>query len=136
MMESSQSSLSPLPSLPILQPELPKLYHASDVWDALISYFGIYGLLVLVTLTEWLGYRMWSIRDIWALVHVLHDPRCALRKMEMQPCSQGVPLGSVVLLRRSEKHWPAGSAPIIWLQVQSSRAGCVGQAQELKPDQV
>jgi hypothetical protein len=84
-MKLNRSSLSPLPSLPIIQPELrarttPEKYGTR-------YYLVVSGLFVLVSLMGWLGYRMQSRRVIGALAYVFHDPR------EPDETSQGDVLG-------------------------------------------
>jgi hypothetical protein len=38
-----------------------------------LFYLGIAGLLLLIVLVGWFAYGVWSHRDIWAEVYVLHD---------------------------------------------------------------
>jgi hypothetical protein len=59
------------PSLPIVTPDLPRRSRR-DKYGGLF-YLGITGLIVVVTLLSWFGYRMWSLRDVWTNIYVLHD---------------------------------------------------------------
>src|SRR5262249_1328295 len=34
---------------------------------------GIAGLVVIVALVAWFGYGLWSLRDVWANIYLLHD---------------------------------------------------------------
>ena len=38
-----------------------------------LFYLGIAGLVVLVALVGWFGYRAWSMRDVWSNIYILHD---------------------------------------------------------------
>jgi hypothetical protein len=38
-------------------------------------YLGIAGLVVILSLVGWFGYRFWTMRDVWERVYVLHDDK-------------------------------------------------------------
>jgi hypothetical protein len=60
------------PELPILnQGELPALTQREKYGG--LFYLGIGGLLVLVVLVGWFSYGVWSIRDVFTDVYMLHD---------------------------------------------------------------
>jgi hypothetical protein len=61
------------PSLPIINPEPPRRSQR-EKYGALFL-LGIAGLVVLGALVGWFGYRMWSMRDVWATIYILHDAR-------------------------------------------------------------
>ena len=74
MMNSSEPNRSSFPSLPIINnPQAPARSQREKYGT--LFYLGILGLIVLVTLVGWFGYRVWSLRDIWAKVYVLIDAR-------------------------------------------------------------
>ena len=62
---------SKLPSLPIINPDLPA--RSSREKYGSLFLVGIAGLVVLVALVGWFGYRAWTMRDVWAGIYVLHD---------------------------------------------------------------
>ncbi len=70
-MNFSDPSPSKLPSLPIINPDLPAR-SAREKYGSLFT-LGIAGLVVLVVLVGWFGYRAWAMRDVWAGIYVLHD---------------------------------------------------------------
>jgi hypothetical protein len=61
------------PKLPILDNAAP-LRGQRQKYGALF-YLGIVGLAILSGLTLWFGYSVWRLRDVWADVYLLHDPR-------------------------------------------------------------
>lgn len=62
------------PKLPILSPaELPPRGQREKYGG--LFYLGIGGLVVLVVMVAWFGYGLWSLRDVWSNVYVLHDAR-------------------------------------------------------------
>ena len=73
MMSSTDPGPSKLPSLPIINPDLPAP-GAREKYGSLFT-LGIAGLVVLVTMVGWFGYRAWMLRDVWAGIYVLHDPK-------------------------------------------------------------
>jgi hypothetical protein len=62
---------SRLPSLPIINPDLPP--RSTREKYGLLFTLGIAGLVVLAALVGWFAYRAWSLRDVWAGIYVLHD---------------------------------------------------------------
>ena len=70
-MNFSDPSPSKLPSLPIINPDLPAR-STREKYGSLFT-LGIAGLVVLVVLVGWFGYRAWAMRDVWAGIYVLHD---------------------------------------------------------------
>ena len=40
-----------------------------------LFYFGIAGLVVLVSLLGWFAHGVWELRDVGARIYVLHDPK-------------------------------------------------------------
>ena len=40
-----------------------------------LFYLGIGGLALLVVMIAWFGYSVWQLRDVWAEVYALHDPK-------------------------------------------------------------
>src|SRR5271157_2054308 len=74
MMNSSEPKRSSFPSLPIINnPQAPQ--RSQRVKYGTLFYLGIVGLILLVTLVAWFGYRVWSLRDVWAKIYVLNDAR-------------------------------------------------------------
>ena len=71
-MNTSEPKRSAFPSLPILNNPLAPTRSQREKYGTLF-YVGILGLVVLVTLVGWFGYRVWSLRDVWAKVYVLSD---------------------------------------------------------------
>ena len=65
------------PKLPILSPaEIRRLrVSASARSTAGSSIVGIAGLVLLCLMVGWFAYGFWSLRDVWADVYVLHDPK-------------------------------------------------------------
>jgi hypothetical protein len=61
------------PKLPILD-SVPPPRTQREKYGGLF-YLGIGGLAVLVLMIAWFGYRAWQLRDVWALVYTLHDPK-------------------------------------------------------------
>ncbi|MGA7495704.1 MAG: hypothetical protein WBX00_03165, partial [Isosphaeraceae bacterium] len=73
-MNSSEPNRSSFPSLSIINnPQAPARRQREKY--GILFYLGILGLIVLVTLVGWFGYRVWSLRDVWAKVYVLNDAR-------------------------------------------------------------
>jgi hypothetical protein len=70
-MNSSDTNHPAFPNLPIVNPDLPRRSRR-DKYGTLF-FLGIAGLAVLTALVGWFGYKMWSLRDVWANVYVLHD---------------------------------------------------------------
>jgi len=74
MMNSSEPKRSSFPSLPIINnPQAPPRSQREKYGT--LFYLGIVGLIVLVTLVAWFGYRVWSLRDVWAKIYELNDAR-------------------------------------------------------------
>jgi hypothetical protein len=71
MTNLTDSGPSKLPSLPIINPDLPP--RSTREKYGLLFTLGIAGLVVLVVLVGWFGYRAWALRDLWAGIYVLHD---------------------------------------------------------------
>jgi hypothetical protein len=71
MTDPSEGSRPNFPTLPIVTPDVPRRSRR-DRYGALF-YLGITGLVVLSALIGWFGYRMWSLRDVWSNIYVLHD---------------------------------------------------------------
>jgi hypothetical protein len=71
MMNSSSSGPSGLPSLPIITP--PAAPRSDPEKYGTLFYLGSAGLVVLLALVGWFGYRMWSMRDIWSSIYLLND---------------------------------------------------------------
>jgi hypothetical protein len=71
IMNSSDTNSSSFPGLPIVSPDLPQRSQRQK-YGALF-YLGITGLAVVVMLVGWFGYHVWSFRDVWTNVYVLHD---------------------------------------------------------------
>jgi hypothetical protein len=61
----------PLPSLPVLPVDATHRTQAEKYGG--LYYLGIAGLIVLVALVGWFAYGIWSHRDVWARIYVLHD---------------------------------------------------------------
>jgi len=73
-MNSSEPKRSAFPSLPIINnPQAPARSQREKYGT--LFYLGILGLIVLVTLMGWFGYRVWLLRDVWARIYVLNDAR-------------------------------------------------------------
>jgi hypothetical protein len=74
MMNSSEPNRSAFPSLPIINnPQVPARSQREKYGT--LFYLGILGLVVLVALVGWFGYRVWTLRDVWARIYVLNDAR-------------------------------------------------------------
>lgn len=72
MMNPSEPKRSAFPSLPIINnPQAPQRSQREKYGT--LFYLGILGLSVLVMLVGWFGYRVWTLRDVWARVYVLSD---------------------------------------------------------------
>ena len=63
----------PFPELPIITPDPPRL-SMSEKYGGLY-YFGVVGLVVLMTIVIVFGYTIWVTRDFWSAVIVVHDAR-------------------------------------------------------------
>jgi hypothetical protein len=74
MMNSSEPKRSAVPSLPIINNPLAPARSQREKYGTLFC-LGILGLIVLVTLVGWFGYRVWLLRDVWAKIYVLNDAR-------------------------------------------------------------
>jgi hypothetical protein len=59
------------PSLPIITPDAPRMSQ-SEKYGGLF-YLGIAGLFVVIGLVSWFGWNVWSLRNVWNNVYVLHD---------------------------------------------------------------
>ncbi len=107
-MNSSESKQSAFPSLPIINnPQVPPRSLQQKYGS--LFYLGILGLMVLVTLVGWFGYRVWSLRDVWARIYLLsdqhepmerrvqaayslrHDPRVEQRQLWDLSLQRGIP---------------------------------------------
>jgi hypothetical protein len=62
------------PKLPILDSVPPPPRTRRDKYGGLF-YLGIGGLALLVVMIAWFGYSAWTLRDVWAEVYSLHDPK-------------------------------------------------------------
>lgn len=62
------------PRLPILSPADIPARSQREKYGGLF-YLGIAGLVVLAVLVGWFSYRLWTLRDVWADVYVLHDQK-------------------------------------------------------------
>jgi hypothetical protein len=62
------------PKLPILDSVPPPPRTQRDKYGGLF-YLGIGGLALLVVMIAWFGYSAWALRDVWAEVYALHDPK-------------------------------------------------------------
>jgi hypothetical protein len=71
MTNSDGPGPSRFPSLPIINPEVTRRSQHEKYGNLFI--LGIAGLIVVVGLVGWFGFRMWSMRDVWATIYVLHD---------------------------------------------------------------
>jgi hypothetical protein len=60
------------PELPIVNPSVPERRGEAARYGGLF-YLGIGGLAVLVILIGWFAHGVWSNRDVWADVYVMHD---------------------------------------------------------------
>ena len=60
------------PSLPIVSPDPRR--PESERYGAFF-YVSIVGLIILCSLLGWFGWRVWSLRNVWLNVYVLHDDR-------------------------------------------------------------
>ncbi|CAN5888360.1 hypothetical protein BH23PLA1_BH23PLA1_04680 [soil metagenome] len=63
----------PLPGLPVIQIDPVEQKSQAEKYGALY-YLAIVGLLFLISLIAWFGYGVWSLRDVWKDVYLLHDP--------------------------------------------------------------
>ena len=61
------------PELPILD-SIPPPRTERDKYGGLY-FLGIGGLALLVLMIAWFVYSAWRLRDVWALVYTLHDPK-------------------------------------------------------------
>jgi hypothetical protein len=59
------------PALPIVTPDPPQRAQREKYGS--LFYLGIAGLFVVLALVGWFAYGVWSLRDVWAHVYVLHD---------------------------------------------------------------
>lgn len=59
------------PSLPIVSPLEARLSNVEKYGG--LYYLGIAGLLVILMLVGWFGWRVWSTREVWSNVYRLHD---------------------------------------------------------------
>lgn len=59
------------PSLPIVTPDPPRKSQAEKYGSLL--YVGLGGLVVLLALVGWFGYRVWTMGPVWRNVYVLND---------------------------------------------------------------
>jgi hypothetical protein len=73
-MNLSQPQPSSFPQLPIISQPGPAPRSEREKYGTLF-YLGILGLVVVLALVSWFGYRAWSLRDVWANIYVLSDPR-------------------------------------------------------------
>ena len=65
------------PELPIIQPPpppAPERKTQAEKYGGLF-FLGIGGLLALVLLVGWFAYGLWSLRDVWANVYAVNDPK-------------------------------------------------------------
>jgi hypothetical protein len=71
----SDPGLTPggFPELPIVTPPVSARSQREKYGS--LFYVGIAGLVVLLALLGWFGYSVWSHRDLWADVYVLHDAK-------------------------------------------------------------
>ena len=61
------------PKLPILgSVAVPPPRKERDKYGGLY-YLGIGGLVLLVVMVGWFGYRVWQLRGVWAKIYALHD---------------------------------------------------------------
>jgi hypothetical protein len=70
-MNSSAPGPNQFPSLPIINPEAPPRSQREKYGT--LFYAACVGLVAVLALVGWFGYRMWSLRDVWANIYVLHD---------------------------------------------------------------
>jgi hypothetical protein len=75
MMNNSGTEPSRFPSLPIVSPDVPRRTQREKYGATL--YLGLAGLLIILALVGWFGYRFWTMRDVWARVYVLHDAKAS-----------------------------------------------------------
>jgi hypothetical protein len=61
----------PFPDLPIITPDPPRLSLAEKYGG--LYYLGISGLIFLLALVTVFGYTIWTTRDFWSAIIVLHD---------------------------------------------------------------
>lgn len=59
------------PTLPIVTPGPPRKTSAEKYGG--LWYLGLGGLAVVIALIGWFGYGVWSLREVWANIYVLHD---------------------------------------------------------------
>jgi hypothetical protein len=71
MTSSNDTGHSPFPSLPIISPDPPPRSQREKY--GLLFLAGIAGLIILIMLVGWFGYRVWNLREVWANVYTLHD---------------------------------------------------------------
>ncbi|WP_422925988.1 hypothetical protein [Singulisphaera sp. PoT] len=70
--EGDGKSLPVFPSLPIVTPDPPSRRSQQEKYGGLF-YFGIAGLVAVLSLVSWFGYGVWSMRDVWGRIYVVHD---------------------------------------------------------------
>jgi len=63
------------PKLPILNAAVPARSQREKYGG--LFYLGIAGLAIVVALVAWFAHAVWGLRDVGALVYVLHDPKRA-----------------------------------------------------------
>jgi hypothetical protein len=72
--ESTPPSRPAFPVLPIIALDPPPARSDRSKYGGLF-YVGVGGLVVLIILVGWFAYGVWSLRDVWTNVYVLHDER-------------------------------------------------------------
>lgn len=72
-MNSDNTGPSGFPSLPIINAPTPRRTEREKYGSWF--YLGIAGLLVVAALVGWFGHGVWTMRDVWARVYVLHDAK-------------------------------------------------------------
>jgi len=65
--------MSRFPELPIVTPDPPRKTQTEKYGGLL--YLSLAGLAILILLITWFGAGVWSLREIWADVYVLNDPK-------------------------------------------------------------
>lgn len=73
MTNSTNPGASGLPSLPIISP--PTSTRSDQEKYGALFFVGITGLIVVLALLGWFGYRLWSMRAVWADVYLLNEAR-------------------------------------------------------------
>lgn len=61
------------PSLPIVTPDPPPRTRTQAQKYGGLFYIGIGGLAVLIALVGWFGVRVWTLREVWTNIYILHD---------------------------------------------------------------